>query len=133
MVGEDKTNGSSFQNVNCYSSSNLVDWTYIGALVSRGSNGDLGPNRVVERPKVMYNSRTRKFVLYMHIDNSNYGEAKVGIATGDTVCGRYTYQKSFRPLGKQSRDMGVFQDPDGTGYLLSEDVRVLPLCIASCP
>jgi hypothetical protein len=123
MVGEDKTSGSSFQNVNCYSSPNLVDWTYVGALVSRGTSGDLGPNRVVERPKVMYNSRTRKFVLYMHIDSSNYKEAKVGVATSDTVCGKYIYHRSFQPLGKQSRDMGVFQDPDGTGYLLSEDVR----------
>ncbi|KAI1771456.1 carbohydrate-binding module family 35 protein [Hypoxylon cercidicola] len=121
LVGEDKTGGSAFQNVNCYSSRDLVQWTYVGALLTRGSSGDLGPNRVVERPKVLFNEATRKYVLYMHIDSSNYGDAKVGVATGDSVCGSYTYRGSFRPLGHQSRDMGLFADDDGTGYLLSED------------
>lgn len=121
LIGEDKTNGSAFQNINCYSSPDLVQWTYVGALLSRTSSGDLGPNRVVERPKVLYNAQTSKYVLYMHIDSSNYGEAKVGVATGDTVCGQYTYVNSFQPLSHQSRDMGLFADDDGTGYLLSED------------
>ncbi|KAI0455049.1 carbohydrate-binding module family 35 protein [Xylaria acuta] len=122
IVGEDKTQGSAFQNINCYSSTNLVEWAYVGALLSQtGSGGDLGPNRVVERPKVIYNDSTKKYVLYMHIDSSNYGEAKVGVATGDSVCGKYTYQGSFQPLGFQSRDLGLFKDDDGTAYLLTED------------
>jgi beta-xylosidase len=124
MIGEDKTNGSAFQNVNCYSSTDLVQWTYVGALLSQTSSGDLGPNRVVERPKVIYNSSTKKYVLYMHIDSSDYSEAKVGVATGDSVCGKYTYLGSWRPLGYQSRDMGLFQDDNGKAYLLSEDVSL---------
>lgn len=123
MIGEDKTEGSAFQNVNCYSSTNLVEWTYVGALLSRTASGDLGPNRVVERPKVIYNSSTRKYVMYLHIDSSNYGEAKVGVATSDTVCGKYTYISSWRPLGFESRDIGLFQDDNGSAYLLTEDVR----------
>jgi hypothetical protein len=47
--------------------------------------------------------------------------AKVGVATSTGVCGRYTYRGSFRPLGQQSRDIGLFQDADGSGYLLTED------------
>lgn len=121
LVGEDKTNGTAFQNVNCYSSPDLVQWTYVGALLSRTSSGDLGPSRVVERPKVVFNAKTKKYVLYMHIDSSSYGEAKVGVATGDSVCGKYTYLNSFQPLSHQSRDMGLFVDDDGSGYLLSED------------
>ena len=50
----------------------------------------------------------------------------MGVAVGDSVCGKYTYLRSFRPMGRQSRDMGVFQDDDGTAYLLSEDVGFLP-------
>ncbi|TDZ35191.1 hypothetical protein C8035_v009907 [Colletotrichum spinosum] len=121
MVGEDKTEGSAFQNINCYSSTNLVEWTHVGALLSRTASGDLGPNRVVERPKVIYNSLTRKYVMYLHIDSSNYGEAKVGVATSDTVCGKYTYIGSWRPLGFESRDIGLFQDDNGSAYLLTED------------
>jgi Glycosyl hydrolases family 43 len=122
MIGEDKFNGSSFQNVNCYASTNLVEWKFAGALLSRTSSGDLGPNRVVERPKVIYNKSTKKYVLYMHIDDSTYKEAKVGVAIGDTVCGKYEYVGSYRPMENQSRDMGLYQDEDGNGYLLSEDV-----------
>lgn len=126
LIGEDKTNGSAFQNVNCYSSTDLVQWSYVGALLSRTSAGDLGPNRVVERPKVIYNSSTKKYVLYMHIDSSDYSEAKVGVATGSSVCGKYSYLGSWRPLGFQSRDIGLFQDDDGSAYLLTEDVRASP-------
>jgi len=113
-VGEDKTNGTAFIN--------LVEWNYEGALLSRTASGDTGPGRVIERPKVMFNKKTNKYVLWMHIDSSNYGEAKIGVATGDSVCGKYTYVRSERPLGFESRDSGVYVDDDGKGYLLTEDV-----------
>ncbi|OCL10896.1 carbohydrate-binding module family 35 protein [Glonium stellatum] len=120
-VGEDKTSGSAFQNINCYSSTNLVEWTYVGAILKLQSTGDLGPSRVVERPKIIFNKSTNQYVLWMHTDSSNYGEAKVGVATSSSVCGSYSYKGSFQPLGFQSRDIGLFQDDDGTAYLLSED------------
>ncbi|KAL1637664.1 hypothetical protein SLS58_009194 [Diplodia intermedia] len=121
LIGEDKTNGTAFLNVNCYSSTNLVEWAYEGALLSQEASGDLGPSRVLERPKVIYNDQTGKYVLWMHIDSSDYKEAKTGVATSDTVCGEYEYQGSFQPLGFQSRDMGLFKDDDGAAYLLTED------------
>lgn len=125
LIGEDKTDGAFFLNVNCYSSKNLVEWTYEGALLSRNEeDGDLGPNRIVERPKVLYNDKTAKYVMYFHADDKDYGDARVGVATSDTVCGKYSYLHGFRPLNKQSRDMGLFKDDDGSAYLLTEDVGV---------
>ncbi|PKS13019.1 hypothetical protein jhhlp_000360 [Lomentospora prolificans] len=137
LIGEDKTDGTPFQNVNCYASTDLVRWDYVGALLSRTSSGDLGPDRIVERPKVIYNEATQKYVLWMHIDSRDYGDAKAGVATGDSVCGKYgkrlyhllksysniplEYQGSVRPLGFQSRDMGLYKDDDGSAYLLTED------------
>jgi hypothetical protein len=82
---------------------------------------------VLERPKVFYNAKTKKFVMYMHIDGPNPGEtggyklARVGVATCDTADGDYQYLKSFRPLGHESRDIGQFVDDDGTAYLIFED------------
>jgi hypothetical protein len=123
--GENKSGESSgnaaFQSIACYSSADLAHWTYQRAALSVQSSGDLGPNRVVERPKVLYNASTGTYVMYLHIDSSDYGEAKVGVATSSTPCGPYTYRGSSRPLGFQSRDIGLFQDTDGTGYLLTED------------
>ncbi|MFF0079198.1 RICIN domain-containing protein [Streptomyces canus] len=123
--GEDKTGetsaDTSFQDITCYSSTDLANWTYRGQALSRQSSGDLGPSRVVERPKVIYNASTSTYVMYLHIDSTDYSEAKVGVATSSTPCGPYTYRGSFRPLGNLSRDLGLFQDTDGTAYLLSED------------
>jgi hypothetical protein len=63
----------------------------VNKLLSVGSSGDLGPNRVLERPHVMYNQNTGKYVMWMHIDSSNYGDARAGVAVGDSICGNYNY------------------------------------------
>jgi hypothetical protein len=123
--GEDKTAESSgdthFQDIPCYSSADLAHWTFQAKALTQQSSGDLGPGRIVERPKVIFNSSAGQYVMYMHIDSSSYSEAKVGVATSSSVCGPYTYRGSFQPLGFQSRDMGLFVDTDGSAYLLSED------------
>jgi hypothetical protein len=120
-IGENKSHGSSFYANSCYSSADLVHWTHVNDTLTLQKTGDLGPNRIVERPKILYNAHTRTYVMYMHIDDPKYAEAKVGVATSPTVCGNYTYRGSFRPLGFESRDIGLFQDTDGSAYLLSED------------
>ncbi|MER7674438.1 RICIN domain-containing protein [Kitasatospora sp. NPDC096128] len=123
--GEDKsgeTSGdTSFKDIPCYSSTDLQHWTYQSQALSLQGGGDLGPHRIVERPKVVYNTSTATYVMYLHIDNASYAEAKVGVATSSTPCGPYTYRGSFQPLGFQSRDIGLFQDSDGSAYLLTED------------
>jgi hypothetical protein len=121
MVGEDKTAGQTFTAVACYSSTDLANWTFVGNALAQQGSGDLAAGRVVERPKVIFNSSTGKYVMWMHVDNSSYGDARAGVATSSTPCGPYTYLGSSRPLGFQSRDLGLFQDSDGTGYLLTED------------
>src|SRR5215470_870817 len=51
-LGEDKTNGSPFQNIKCYSSTDLRTWTFVNNLLTLQSSGDLGPSRIVERQHV---------------------------------------------------------------------------------
>ena len=118
--GEDKTNGAPFQNINCYSSTDLKNWTFVNNVLTRQGSGDLGPNRIIERPHVIYNASTSQFVMYMHVDSSNYTDRKAGVATSSTVCGSYTYRSSFKPLGHDSLDDTLFQDGT-TGYFLGED------------
>ena len=60
-------------------------------LLTLQSSGDLGPDRVVERPHVLFNEATGLWVMWMHIDNSSYGEAKAGVATCESICGSYNY------------------------------------------
>jgi hypothetical protein len=119
-LGEDKTTGALFQNVNCYSSADLKNWTFVRHVLTRQSSGDLGPNRIVERPHVIYNAATSTYVMYMHIDNTGYSERHAGVATSSSVCGAYSYRGSFKPLGHDSLDDNLFLD-GGTGYFMSED------------
>ncbi|KAG9086823.1 hypothetical protein FS749_003345 [Ceratobasidium sp. UAMH 11750] len=120
-IGEDKTGGWPFYAINCYSSKNLVEWTFVKALFTRQDKGEFGPNRIVERPKVIYNTRDKLYVMWMHIDDyPEYSEGKVGVATSSSVCGDYTLKSTFQPGGFPSRDMTVFKDTDGRAYLVTE-------------
>jgi hypothetical protein len=119
-LGEDKTTGALFQNVKCYSSTDLKNWTFVRNVLTRQSSGDLGPSRIVERPHVIFNSSTSTYVMYMHIDNPNYSERKAGVATSSSVCGSYTYRGSSKPLGHDSLDDNLFLD-GSAGYFMSED------------
>jgi hypothetical protein len=78
---------------------------------------DLHPSRVVERPKVIYNKRTRKYVMWMHIDTADYEYARAGVAVSDSSTGPYQYLGSMRPNGTESRDTTLLKDDDGQAYL----------------
>lgn len=116
--GEDKSAGARFTAVACYSTDDFATWRYEGDALGAGE-GDLAPDRVVERPKALQRPDGR-WVLFLHLDNDDYSDARVGYAIGDKPQGPYEYQHGERPLGNESRDIGVFQDGD-VGYLLSED------------
>ncbi len=107
--------------VSCYSSKDLLHWKYEGvALVPEmhDSTHDLHVSKVIERPKVIYNSKTHRFVMWMHIDKADYGYARAGVAISSRPEGPYRYLGSVQPNG-ESRDMTVFQDDDGKAYLVS--------------
>jgi hypothetical protein len=131
--GEDRSQGldPDRRYVACYSSTDLAHWTFRNQVMKQADPGDLGPRFVLERPKVFYNARTRKFVMYMHIDDARYQLARVGVAISDTVDGDYRYLTSFRPLGRESRDIGQFVDDDGTPYLIFEDRQAKGFHIAA--
>jgi len=107
--------------VSCYSSLDLMHWKFSGNALQLSDPENLGPGWVLERPKVYYNSRTQKYVMYFHLDNSSYKVARVGIAVSEDPAGPFTYAKNFRPLDHESRDIGQFIDDDGTAYLVFED------------
>ena len=116
--GEDKAAGGTFTAVACYTSTDLATWRYAGDSLSVG-DGDLGADRVIERPKVLRRP-DGMWVMLVHVDTADYAYARVGYAISDSPAGPYRYIGSERPLGNLSRDIGVYQE-DGVGYLLSED------------
>ena len=74
----------------------------------------------LERPKVLYNKKTGKFVLWVHFENGkDYTDAAIGIAECDTPDGDFVYHGHFNPYGYMSRDCTRFQEEDGTAYFIS--------------
>jgi hypothetical protein len=122
--GEDRSrdNDPTLRYVACYSSKNLADWTFRNKVVKLADPENLGPGWALERPKVYYNAKTNKYVMYAHLDGGEggYKFARVAVFTCNTIDGNYQYLRSFRPLGQESRDIGQFIDDDGAAYLIFE-------------
>lgn len=105
--------------VSCYSSKDLYNWKFEGVVLkpdTADEKSDLHPSQVLERPKVIYNDKTGKFVMWLHVDSHDYSKAAAGVAISDTPNGEFTYLGSMRPNEQMSRDMTLFKDDDGRAY-----------------
>ncbi len=102
--GEHKTEGRGGNvaqvGVHCYSSTDLYNWTDRGIALSVSNNptSDIVKGCILERPKVIYNKETGKYVMWFHLEpkGKGYGGALVGIAQADHVTGPYTFIRSTR-------------------------------------
>lgn len=119
--GEDRT-GQVSNGVSCYKSDDLYNWERLGlALTTEGAQkddyNDIGKGRTLERPKVIYNKNTKKWVMWSHWETGEgYAAARVCVATSDKVQGPYKLYKTFRPNEHDSRDQTLFLDSDGKAY-----------------
>jgi hypothetical protein len=146
--GEDKRhNGARLRAVSIYASKDLIHWEYRNNALTTASHPELSDSHPVgakiERPKVLFNEGTGKYVLWGHKEpRDNYNEARVCVAISDTPDGTFVYQGSFRPdpvnggtgdsdpsTGDESRDFTVFKDEDGTAYLIASTRGNLDLAI----
>lgn len=108
-----------FIGISCYSSTDLYNWQNEGLVlraVPDDPTHDLHPSKVVERPKVVFNARTREFVMWTHIDTIFYKTARTGVAVANTPTGPFRYIESVKPEGQDSRDQTLFLDDDGKAY-----------------
>ena len=88
--------------VHCYSSKDLYNWKDEGIVLSVDAfnpNSEITKGCVLERPKVVYNEKTNKYVMWFHLElkGQGYSAARCGVATSDKVTGPFTYLKSYRP------------------------------------
>jgi hypothetical protein len=97
-----------------------VHWKFRRKVLVLADPEHLGSHWVLERPKVYPNQSTHQFVLYAHLDDARYKVARVMVAVSDSIDGDYRYVKSYRPLDRESRDIGQFIDDDGSAYLIFE-------------
>jgi len=130
--GEDRTLRQT--SVSCYSSADLYHWKHEGvAFTPEALPEDIRGKTFIERPKVIFNAKTGKYVLWMHLEQQGYHFAQAGIAVSDQPAGPFTFVNHLRPVqfdfgyqdndpdrqkefGGTYRDMNLFVDDDGKAY-----------------
>ena len=94
--------------VHVYTSRDLYNWTDAGIAlkVSDDPASEITKECVLERPKVIFNRKTGKFVMWFHLElkGQGYNAARSGVAVADAPTGPFTYLRSLRP------DAGVWPD-----------------------
>lgn len=116
----EKRGRSQSEGVNVYSSKDLYNWTFEGLALAPSSDttSDIAEGCLMERPKVIYNKKTKQYVMWVHLElrGRGYAAARAAVAVSSTPAGPFTFLKSFRPNGNMSRDMNLFVDEDGSAY-----------------
>lgn len=88
--------------VHVYSSKDLYNWKDQGIAlkVDEGNEQcDIARGCILERPKVIYNAKTKKFVMWFHLElkETSYSSALSGVAVSSKPIGPFNYIRSFRP------------------------------------
>lgn len=121
--GEFKTSGragnTTLFGVSCYSSADLYNWKNEGIVlkVEENPNSEITKGCVIERPKVVFNKKTQKYVMWFHLElkNQGYNAARTGVAVSDSPKGPFTFIKSFRP------NAGVWPKDFNEAYKVSSE------------
>jgi len=111
-----------------YSSTDLYNWKYEGVILRCSDDPKsplYGPMRF-ERPKIIYNDKTNKFVLWCHYvkypgdHGFEEGTAEAGVAICDRVNGDYEWLGYTRPIDDEGlvRDCTAYRDKDGSAYFI---------------
>jgi len=132
-----KLGGGNKTGISAYASTDLHRWRSVGVVLPKDSlPPQFRDGGVAERPKVIYNRRTRQYVMWMHLDANRYQEASAGVAVSASPDGPFRVVRIFRPVGydygyspeeatlrerergNSYRDMALFVDDDGTAYTI---------------
>lgn len=103
LYGEHKNEKSNaaWVGVTCYSSKDLYNWKNesVALPVSDVPGSDIEAGCTLERPKVIYNKKTKTFVMWFHLElkGKGYSAARVGMATSKSPVGPFKFVRSYRP------------------------------------
>jgi len=100
-----KAGNKAMVGVHCYSSKDLYSWNDEGIAlpVSDDEKSEIVKSCVLERPKVIYNKNTGRFVMWFHLElkDKGYSAARSGVAVSETPTGPFQYLRSVCPNAGQ--------------------------------
>jgi hypothetical protein len=117
--------------VRCYSSRDLYNWTDEGLILPPepdDQSSPLHPSKGMDRPHIIYNADTRKFVCWVKVMTDSGQRSSV--FTADSILGPYQRVRTdLRPLGMNAGDFDLVVDPaDGKAYYYFERVHSELIC-----
>ncbi len=118
--------------IRCYSSTDLYNWTDLGLIIPPvldDPESPLHPSQMIDRPHIIRNPRTGKYVCWLKIMGVG-DEQLCTVLTADSLLGPYEIVRTgLRPLGMFAGDFDLAVDPvDGKGYYYFERVHSELIC-----
>ena len=117
--------------IRCYSSTDLYNWTDLGLIIPPEPDdvdSPLHPTSMVDRPHIIYNRRTGKYVCWLKIMESDGSQCST-VLTADHLLGPYTIVRTgLRPLGMDAGDFDLAVADDGKAYYYFERVHSETIC-----
>ena len=131
---KEKTDGQSgiwHWGVRCYSSGDLYNWKDEGLIIPPepdDPDSSLHPSACMDRPHILYNARTKKFVCWLKIMNRDGSQSET-VLTSDSILGPYTkVREGLRPLNMSAGDFDLAVAEDGKAYYYFERVHSETIC-----
>ncbi len=116
-----------------YSSKDLYNWTDLGPLIAPDQDdptSPLSPTVFPERPHILYNEKTGKYVCWLKIRGMTKKQFRT-VMVADEITGPWTMvHRELRPAGLPAGDFDLVQDPDtGKVYMYFEHDHKDIVCI----
>lgn len=111
--------------VRCYSSTDLYNWKSEGIIIPpdlKDSKSPLNPRSMMDRPHILYNSKTNKYVAWLKIMAGDKEKASFAILEADWILGPYRMvNPAFNPNGLDVGDFDLAKDfKTNKAYLYSQ-------------
>lgn len=127
----DGKNGIWHWGVRCYSSRDLCNWEDLGNIIEpelQDETSSLHPSSCMDRPHIIYNKKTKKYVCWLKIMNKDGSQSET-VLTADRFLGPYTKVKEgLRPLNTSAGDFDLAVADDGKAYYYFERVHSETIC-----
>ena len=113
--------------VRMYSSKDLYNWRDEGVVCAthpEDPESPLHPYSKMDRPHILYNDKTKKFVLWMKIMGDGGREQYMVTATSEKITGPYRIvNEKLHPGGMNSGDFDLVKREDGSACIVFERVH----------